>query len=192
MTKKIRRVIVGLDPLQQSRALLEAAAELAGEIQAELLGLFVENQDLLHFAGLPFAREVGFESATRRTLDVGSMERTLRALAKEARQALESVAGPTQVQWSFRVVRGAPAAELLAAAEESDLVIANLEAPPELPSAVSFRIIRAGDVEALRAALEEFEGGVLVLSGADAMRVGEALRKAFGRRGHGERRSGRR
>jgi hypothetical protein len=176
---------VGLDPALRSKALLEAAVELAGQMQAEFLGLFVENQDLLHFAGLPFAREVGFESATRRALDVESMERSLRALAKEARQALESVAGRMQVQWSFRVVRGAPAVELLAAAEEFDLVIANLEAPPEAPSSVSVRIVRAGDVEALLAALEEAEGGVLVLAGADEVLVGETLRKAIGRGGHG-------
>lgn len=189
---KIRRVIVGLDPAAQSRALLEAAFELAGQMQAELLGLFVENQDLLHFAGLPFAREVGFESATRRALDVESMERSLRALAKEARQALESVAGRTQVQWSFRIVRGAPAAELLAAAEESDLVIANLEAPPEGTSSVSVRIVRAGDVEALRAALDEAGGCVLVLAGSDEELVGETLRKAAGREKNGEHRSKRR
>jgi K+-sensing histidine kinase KdpD len=189
---KIRRVIVGLDPAAQSRALLEAAVDLAGEMQAELLGLFVENQDLLHFAGLPFAREVGFESATRRTLDVESMERTLRALAKEARQALESVAGSTQVKWSFRVVRGAPAAELLAAAEESDLVIANLEAPPEGLSSMSVRIVHAGDVEALRAALEEAGSGVLVLAGADEDLIGETLRRAIGRGRHGEHPAGRR
>jgi K+-sensing histidine kinase KdpD len=187
MTKNVRRVIVGLDPLQQSRALLEAAAELAGEMQAELLGLFVENQDLLHFAGLPFACEVGFESATRRALDVGSMERTLRALAKDARQALEAVVGPTRVQWSFRVVRGAPAAELLAAAEESDLVIVNLEAPPEAPSDLRVRVIGAGDVQALRDALEEAGGNVLVLAGADAELVREALRQTAGRKKQGER-----
>lgn len=192
MTKQVRRVIVGLDPLQQSRALLEAAAELAGEMQAELLGLFIENQDLLHFAGLPFAREVGFESATRRALDVGSMERTLRALAKEARQALEAAVGPTRVQWSFRVVRGAPAAELLAAAEESDLVIVNLEAPPEAWSDLRVRVIRAGDVEALRDALEEAGGNVLVLAGADAELVRETLRQTAGRKKQGERHSRRR
>lgn len=184
---KVRRIIVGLDPAAQSRALLEAAFELAGQMQAELLGLFVENQDLLHFAGLPFAREVGFESATRRALDVVSMERTLRALAREARQALESAAKGTRVQWSFRVVRGAPGAELLAAAEESDLVIANLEAAPESPARASVRIVRAGDVEALRAALEEAGGGVLVLAGADLELVGETLRKAAGRERQAER-----
>jgi K+-sensing histidine kinase KdpD len=178
MKKRIRRVIVGLDPVQQSRALLEAAAELAGRMQAELLGLFVENQDLLHFAGLPFAREVGFESAMRRTLDVESMERTLRALAREARQAVETVAGGSQLQWSFRVVRGAPAAELLAAAEESDLVIANLESPPQVNSRSGVRVVRAGDVEALRAALEEGGVCILLLAGADARLVGETVRKA--------------
>lgn len=183
---KIRRVIVRLDPALQSRALLEAAFELAGEMQAELLGLFVENQDLLHFAGLPFARELGLESATRRALDVEGMERSLRALAKEARQVLELVAGRTRVQWSFRVVRGAPAAELLAAAEESDFVITQLEAPPEGASPASVRIVRAGDVDALRAALQESDGGVIVLVGADEHVVGESLRRALGQDRHGE------
>lgn len=184
---KIRRVIVGLDPALRSRVLLEAAAELAEQMEAELIGLFVENQDLLHFAGLPFAREVGFASATRRALDVESMERSLRALAKEAQQTLAAVLGRKPVQWSFRVVRGAPAAELLAAAEESDFVIANLEAPPEGHSAVSVRVVRAGDVEALRRALEEADGGVLVLAGADEALVGETLREAIGRGRHGGR-----
>jgi len=82
---------------------------------------------------------------------------------------------------AIRVVRGVPAAELLAAAEASDLVIANLEAPPESPSRASVRVVRAGDVEALRAALEEEDACVLVLAGADARLVGETLRKAAGR-----------
>jgi hypothetical protein len=114
------------------------------------------------------------------------MERTLRALAKEARQSLESAAARTQVQWSFRVVRGAPAAELLAAAEASDFVIACLEAPPEGTAPASVRIVRAGDVEALRAALQEADGGVIVLVGADEGAIGETLRKALGQDRHGE------
>jgi hypothetical protein len=57
-------------------------------------------------------------------------------------------------------------------------VIANLEAAPELPARVSVRIVHAGDVKALRAALEEEGGCVLLLAGADARLVGETLRKA--------------
>ena len=55
----LRRIVVGLDAGPRDRAALEAAAQLAARMQAELVGLFVEDIDLLHLAGLPFAREVG-------------------------------------------------------------------------------------------------------------------------------------
>lgn len=173
---RIRRIIVGLEPAPRSRAVLEAAAELAVRMEAELVGLFVESQDLLHFAGLPFAREVGFTSATKRALDVESMERALRALAKEAQGTLAAIAERTPVQWSFRVARGSLAAELFAAVEEADLVIANVEEPDEVPASVRVRVVRADDPEALRAALEA-EGGVLVLTGTDEAAVRAALRR---------------
>jgi len=176
---KIRRIIVGLEPASRSRALLEAAADLAGSLEAELIGLFVEDADLLHFAGLPFAREVGFASARSRPLDVESMERSLRAWADEARRMLASVAGRTSVRWSFRVARGSVAAELLAAASEADLVVANIEQPGGQDQAVPVRIVRAGDPAALRAALEAGDG-ILVLAGADDAVVGNTLRELLG------------
>ena len=176
---KIRRVIVGLEPASRSAAKLEAAARLAARMEAELVGLFVENIDLLHFAGLPFAREVGFASATRREVGLEAMERSLRALGREAQQTLAAVAGRVPVRWSFRVVRGAAAVETLASAGESDLVIANIEEPREAGRAVAVRVVRAGDPDALRAALEECDG-ILVLAGADDAVVGETLRELLG------------
>jgi len=178
---KIRRVIVALDPAPRHRALLEAAAEAAGRMEAELVGLFVENQDLLHFAALPFAREVGVASATRRPRDLESMERLLRALAKEAHEMLASIAGRAPVRWSFRVARGSPLVELLAAAEDADLVIANVEEPVELPPSLRLRIVRAGDLEALRAALEEEGGGIVLCAGADEASVRRLLRQLAAR-----------
>lgn len=178
---KIRRIVVGFDPAPCSWPVLEAAAELAQSMEAELVGLFVESQDLLHFAGLPFAREMGLASATRRALDVKAMERSLRALAGEARRTLAAIAGRTSVQWSFRVARGSLAAELLAAAGEADLLIANVEQPGELPGPVRIRIVRAGDPEALRAALEEEDGGILLLTGGDDARIRALLRQVSAR-----------
>ena len=64
----IRRIIVGLEPRPRADPLIAAAAALAERLPAELLGLFVENVELLHFAGLPFAREVGLASGARRPL----------------------------------------------------------------------------------------------------------------------------
>ncbi|MEJ2557433.1 MAG: universal stress protein [Anaerolineae bacterium] len=119
----IRRILVALDASPHSLAALEAAAELAAGLKAELLGLFVEDINLLRLAELPFAREMGDFSTTRRQLDILEVERELRAQASRARRALAIVAGRAQVPWSFRVARGMIAAELLTAATEADLVI---------------------------------------------------------------------
>jgi K+-sensing histidine kinase KdpD len=176
---KIRRIIIGLEPAPRSHATLEAAARLAAQMEAELVGLFVENINLLHFAALPFAREVGFASASRRALDVEGMERSLRGLAREARQTLAAVAGRVPVRWSFRVARGSAAGELLAAAADADLVIVNVEETDHLEQATTIRVVRAGDPDALRAAMEE-GGGILVLAGADDTVVGDTLLKLIG------------
>jgi hypothetical protein len=175
--KKIRRIVVKVDSARRRRAVLEAAAALAEKLEAELVGLFVENVDLLHFAGLPFAREVGHASAVRRPLDVAAMERSLRALAKEAEETLALIAGATPVRWSFRVARGPEAPELLAAAMDEDLVIANAPFADDLARGAAVRVVRAGDWDELRAALEEEPGGILVLAGADDALVRETLRR---------------
>jgi nucleotide-binding universal stress UspA family protein len=118
----IRRILVALDTSPHSLAALEAASELADALKAELVGIFVEDVNLLHLAGLPFAREVGYPSGVDRPLDSPIMERGLRIQAERARQTLASVAARRHIQWSFRVVRGQVATELLIAAQEADLL----------------------------------------------------------------------
>ncbi len=119
----IRRILVALDASPHSIAALEAAAELAAHFQAELAGLFVQDVNLLRLAELPFAREVGFFSATRRRLDSRGLERQLRVRARQMRRRLTGLAEETRLQWSFQVARGAIASELLAAAAEADMII---------------------------------------------------------------------
>lgn len=118
----IRRILVALDASEHSLAALQAAAEMAAKMEAELLGLFVEDANLLQLAGLPFAREVGGVAGTARRLDAPAMERSLKAQAERSRQALAAVAEPWRLHWSFRVVRGEVVDEVLAAAYEADLV----------------------------------------------------------------------
>lgn len=117
-----RRILVALDASPHSLAALEAAVALAADLQAELLGLFVEDADLLRLAALPFVRELGLYSAKPRPLNEPQVERELRARARRAEQALAAMADRAQVRWSFRVVRGMISAELLAAAVEADLI----------------------------------------------------------------------
>ena len=118
----IRRILVALDASRHSLAALEAASELADALKAELVGIFVEDVNLLRLAGLPFAREVGYLAGVDRPLDSPSMERELRIQAEQAKQTLAGVADRRQIRWSFRVVRGQVAAELLTAAREADLL----------------------------------------------------------------------
>jgi nucleotide-binding universal stress UspA family protein len=116
------RVLVALDASPQSQAALRAAARVAAAMQAELLGLFVEDANLFHLCNSPFCREVGLRTAVVRQLESQTVERQLRVLAAEMRRSLARVAGEAQVHWSFQVTRGAVEHELLTAAENSVLL----------------------------------------------------------------------
>lgn len=118
----IRRILVALDASTHSLAALAAAAELAASMQAELLGLYVEDENLVHLAALPFASEVRSHSAVSKRVNSNEMEAALRLQASQARRALEEAANKAKAKWSFQVVRGQVSASILAAALEADLL----------------------------------------------------------------------
>ena len=120
----MRRIVVMQQTWHAGDALLRASAGAATRMNTELTGLFIEDINLLNLAGMPFASEVCFPSATRREMDVSRLENSLRALAGEAQRALEAIARSTDLRSSFRVARGHLLAELLAAASATDVVVA--------------------------------------------------------------------
>jgi len=119
----IRRILVALDNSPHSAAALEAAAELARRSGAELLGLYVEDINLLRLARLPFAQEVGQFTAVRRRLDVREVERQIRGQTLRIRRMFEVTTRQAQVRWSFRVTRGTVAHEVLRAAGDVDALV---------------------------------------------------------------------
>jgi nucleotide-binding universal stress UspA family protein len=127
---EIRRILIAFDATRESLQALEEAASLAARLEAELAGVFIEDEDVVHLAGLPFAREVGFGAHAHRPLDLATVEREFRAVAREARRALERAATPRHVRWTFRVVRGRLEQELLNAAGDSDMVAVGKTARP--------------------------------------------------------------
>lgn len=118
----IRRILVALDASPQSLVALRAAVELSAKLEAELVGLFVEDIDLLRLAESPYARDLLFPTARETPLSRASMERKLKAQAEQARKAFAAIANQAKVGWSFRVVRGQVPAEILLAAAECDLL----------------------------------------------------------------------
>lgn len=139
-----------LDTLDDGEWALRAACTLASQLEAELLGLFVEDINLLRLAELPFGREVIYGSPGTRRLDPALMERQLRAQAERARRALEAAAERVHIHWSFRVVRGQVVAEVLAASPEADLLVLRQQVGGRLPpTGGAQRIPRARPVAAL-------------------------------------------
>jgi predicted RecB family endonuclease len=158
------RIVIELAPGLAARGSLEAAAAFADRLGAELVGLFIEDPDLLRFAALPFAHEIGHASAERRRTDVPAIERSLRVHAAEAERSLASAAERSAVRWSFRVARGIAATELLAAALGAAAEVATTEV----------RLLLLGDGESpatrwAEAARDRLGGGLV--GGEEAMRV---------------------
>jgi nucleotide-binding universal stress UspA family protein len=118
----VHRILVALDASPHCLAALEAAAELAARLEAEVLGLFVEDVNLLRLAELPFTQEVSISTTACRRLGVEQMERQLRAQATRMRRTFAVYAERAQVHWSFQVTRGVISRELLTAASNADLI----------------------------------------------------------------------
>jgi nucleotide-binding universal stress UspA family protein len=113
---------VALDASPESLAALDHAASLAARLQAELEGLFVEDEDLLNVARQPFAREVSRLTNIARSLDQATLEEDLRNQAALARRALRQKAEALRLRWSFRVVRGRLEGVIQSASASADLV----------------------------------------------------------------------
>ena len=83
MTQEIERVIVPLDAASETGTAIDTAAHLAARWRVPLHGLFIEDEELIDLAGLPFARQVtlgaGLELLTKDHIedyfDAGSMKR---------------------------------------------------------------------------------------------------------------------
>ncbi len=121
----VQHIVVALDASPNSRAALEAAVEMASRFEAELLGLFVEDINLLRTAELPFAHELGGYSAHRRRMRIERLERQLRARSRSVRRLFTSLTRREAVIGRFRVSRGRVATEIQTAAEteKADVLI---------------------------------------------------------------------
>ncbi len=118
-----RRILVALDASAYSLAALKAAVTLAAELEAEVVGLFVEDVNLLNMAGLPFTREIQLTSARDSHLTPQRMALSLRLRAARAQAAFQTAVAQAALQGSFSVIRGEVAQALLEAAAEADLLI---------------------------------------------------------------------
>jgi nucleotide-binding universal stress UspA family protein len=120
---EINRILVALDASPASLAALEVAADLAVRHQAELVGIFVEDINLIRMAEIPFAFEIGFYSRSPRRIDTQLIERQLRAHRRWVESILRTIAVAKNLHWTFLSTRGDISQELILAAKDSDLIL---------------------------------------------------------------------
>ncbi len=129
---ELRRILVALNAAGASRAAVETAIELAERLQAEVRGLFIEDEDLLRCAALPFVRRFAMTGAGAAAFDMATAERELALLAARARRDFEAAARRGKVSFSFDIVRGRAGTALAAAAAEADLLVVEGGSPAGL------------------------------------------------------------
>ncbi|NTU68740.1 MAG: universal stress protein [Chlorobiaceae bacterium] len=154
-TGLVRTIAVAIDCSPHSKASLEAAAEMAERLQADLVGIFVEDINLLRIAGLPFAEEIRRYSSSTGKLDEAQLERLLRHQAREARELLQQAADAKTLRHTFRVLRGMVPEKVMSAAPEADILV--LGRSGRSPSC------RKGLGSTARTALYEGKGTVLLM-----------------------------
>jgi hypothetical protein len=126
MKHEIKRVVVPLDAACETRNAIDTAVCLAAQWQVPLHGIFIEDEELIGFAGLPFAHQITLGTGLQ-PLTKDHIEDHFRAFAERARHELKAAAERGGVKWSFEVVRGPLAAASLG---EHDFVVAGAATRP--------------------------------------------------------------
>lgn len=120
---EIEQILVALDPSAHSLAALEAAVRMASRLEAELLGLFVEDANVRRLADLSFVQEVGLFTASCRRIEIRELSRQLQVQAGTMRRRFSIVTRGLGTRCTFREIRGRVVSEVLGAASEVDVVI---------------------------------------------------------------------
>jgi nucleotide-binding universal stress UspA family protein len=124
----IKRVVVPLDTTSETQTAIDTASRLAAHWRVPLHGVFIEDEELLCLAGLPFGCQFSL-TAGREPLTKSDIEDHFRAFAERARRDLAAAARRLKVEWSFEVVRGPLAIDAFEAAEH-DFVVAGAVTRP--------------------------------------------------------------
>lgn len=128
MSVPIERVVLTIDAASESRTAIDTAIRLAARTKAPLHAIFVEDEDFLQLAALPFARQftigAGAEPLTRENAELHS-----RAQAERARRELFAAAKQHGVTCTFEIRRGASWAAA-ASITERDLIVVGGLSPP--------------------------------------------------------------
>jgi len=182
-------ILIALDPSAPGYASLELLGQLLERRDRRLLGLAIEDTDLLAHARSRLATEIVL-SGIARPLKLRNLERQLRAQSTAIRAAFEERASQLGLPHAFKILRGTAAAELTLAAAGADLLIVELpRVATGVQSVWSARLeqLSAAELPTVLFAREGWSAGNTVVAVIDTPEEIQATTRAAGdlaRAGH--------
>ncbi len=124
-----------------SPLVLEVAIRFARIFRGELVGMFVENEELLALSQMPFAREISLTGNRTRTLSLDIVRQEMAAASAEMAREFKRLTRAAHIPTRFEVLRGmAEEAKIKAMTETGILAIGEplaLVAPDRFPELLS-------------------------------------------------------
>jgi hypothetical protein len=119
----VSRIIVGWQSHAAIDPSVEAATLLAAATEAEVVGLFVEDNDLIKLAGQPFVRPLTLGDDSSKPVTRATIVAAYARGATVCRRVLSAQAGKADVKWTFSTERGELPAKIRDIAASNDFVV---------------------------------------------------------------------
>lgn len=175
--RQTAHVVIALEAAAHDLSVLEIVRCMTGESLPELLGLLIEDEELLGLARSRLAREVLLSGAAR-PLDRAALHRQLRARYGVLRKRFESAAAEYGMRSRWQLGRGDVFVELASQAQSAETLAVSMTSHPARPAARLSRGLRdlaGGRARTLLLAREGWRTGrrvlVVVTPGADVERL---------------------
>ena len=120
---RFTRIVVGFDSADEPQPLLQSVTVLARATRARVVGLFVEETNMMALADLPIVRFVQVGGGSSTTLNADRMRSALARQAAACEAALSRVAEQARLEWSFSRSRGSLREQITEQAEQGDLLV---------------------------------------------------------------------
>lgn len=175
-------VLLAIENVSLSATSVDLAVAIAASMQSRLHGLFVENEELLKVASLPFSREISLTTAEERPTDFDLMQRSLKSMASSFKKSIKQAAQASKIPWTFDYVSSSlPEAAALSRTDFSFTIVGHrisgrIYTRKRRPVR---RVLLIEDhspnlLHALKAVLQQFNRDIVEITKIDAAQVDSA------------------
>ena len=119
----VERILVSLDNSPHSSAALNASISLARQFNAELMGIFIEDINLLNLAEMPFRKEVSEYTAIIREITTDGLTRGITVQSRGITRSFQRLINQTDLQANFSVLRGHVTEMIEKESQKCDLIV---------------------------------------------------------------------